>query len=130
MPTATPTELPTEVPTEVAVVNTEVVGTLIMVKVSHYEPWLGGTNCGYFANGECLSHMASGRRWQDWIDVAIACPIQLPFDTKIILDGRTWICMDRGGGIVFTGSAYWIDELTYHATHAYGTEVEARMVLP
>lgn len=98
--------------------------------MSHYEPWLGGTNCSNFVNGECVSKMSNGERWQDYIDVAIACPIELEFGTKIIIGDKTWICMDRGGAIVYDGYAYWIDQLTATPEYAYGQVVEAIVIEP
>lgn len=74
--------------------------------------------------------MSSGHRWQDYVDYAIACPKELPFGTKIIVDGKEWECMDRGSAIVFDGQSYWIDQLTGNPQYPFGTVVEAKMILP
>lgn len=130
-PTAVPTEVPTEAPTEIPEPEVEEVhGTPILVKVSHYNPSLGGVNCFSFVNGECVSKMSSGLRWQEWMDKAIACPSTLPFWTRIVVDGREWICLDRGGAIVMVGDVYWIDQLTTTPEYRFGTVVEAEMFLP
>jgi hypothetical protein len=109
---------------------------LVYVKISHYEPWVGGTNCASFVNGECVSHMASGKHWQDYMDVAIACPKNIPFNTQVIIDGKKWLCLDRGGAIVnfyepkLNAHVFWVDELTDTASHPFGTVHEAIMILP
>lgn len=108
----------------------------IYVKISHYEPWKGGVNCGSFVNGECVSHMASGKHWQDYVEKAIACPKEVPFNTRIIVDGREWTCLDRGGAIIklfdekLQAHVFWIDELTKKASHPFGTVHEAILILP
>ena len=111
------------------------VGTNIMVKVSRYDPALGGVNCFSFVNGECISHMSSGLHWQEYMDVAIACPAELPFWTKIYIRNdagkiREWICLDRGGAILYQDGVYWIDQLTRNPEYAFGTVMPAVMVLP
>lgn len=70
--------------------------------------------------------MASGMRWEDYVERAIACPPEFPFGTKIIVDGKEWICLDRGGKITFdaNANAYWIDFLTHTPAHAYGEIIE------
>lgn len=105
-------------------------GEPITVKVSHYTPWTGGVNCARFVNGECLSKMSNGQPWQDWIDKAIACPAEIPFESIIVVDGQEWICKDRGGAIVYTGNAYWIDMLTASPQYKYGQEVDATIIYP
>lgn len=75
--------------------------------------------------------MASGYPWQDWMEYAIACPFELPFGTKIIVEGkREWMCMDRGGAIVKEGDVYWIDQLTPYPEYVFGSVVPATMILP
>lgn len=74
--------------------------------------------------------MANGEAWQDWMDKAIACPPELPFETKIIVNGREWICKDRGGAIVREGDTYWIDQLTANPEYEYGAVVEAKIIYP
>lgn len=101
-----------------------------MVKISHYEPAKGGVNCYNFVDGECISKMSNGKRWQDYMDYAIACPQELDFGTKIIVEGKTWECMDRGSAIIFDGEAYWIDQLTENPQYAFGTLLEAEIIRP
>lgn len=57
--------------------------------------------------------MSSGERWEDWINKAIACPKEWPFWTKLILPGgEEFICLDRGGAIVYGSDRVpWIDLL-------------------
>lgn len=96
--------------------------------MSHYEPAKGGVNCASFINGECVSRMANGERWQDYWgkNNTIACPKELPFGTEIILDGHSYTCRDRGGAInTLTGNIYWIDILTDNPPYSFGTVVQA-----
>jgi hypothetical protein len=74
--------------------------------------------------------MASGLSWQPYMDYAVACPKELPFKTKIIIEGRTWECLDRGGKIIFDGTYYWVDQLTKNPQYKYGTIMPALMVKP
>jgi len=99
-----------------------------LVKISHYNPALGGVNCANFVNGTCISKMSSGKRWQDFLDVAIACPVELPFGTRIRIGDEVWECMDRGGAIVMEGDVYWVDQLTEHARYPFGTVIEAKII--
>lgn len=105
-------------------------GEKILIKISHYNPFVGGVNCLTFVDGECISTMANGERWQDWMGKAIACPHQLPFETRIVIDGKEWICKDRGNLIVFDSYAYWIDQLTENPEYDFGTLKEAIMYRP
>lgn len=102
--------------------------TPITLKVSHYNPDLGGTNCANFVDGECISNMANGQDWREWIGEAIACPKELEFGTVIRIDGREWTCRDRGGAIKKHGDVYWIDQLTPYALVPYGTIVQGEIV--
>ena len=101
-----------------------------MVKVSYYQPWLGGVNCSNFVNGECISKMSSGLRWQDYVDYAIACPVELKFGTKIMIGNKIWECLDRGGAIVYDNGTYWIDQLTANPEYKFGQIVEATIIEP
>ena len=75
--------------------------------------------------------MASGYAWQDYMDYAIACPPELPFGTKIIVENkREWMCLDRGGAIIKEGDVYWIDQLTTTPEYVFGSVVSAKMILP
>lgn len=77
-----------------------------------------------------MSKMSNGERWQDWMDKAIACPFEIPFETKIVIEDREWICKDRGGAIYYDGYAYWVDQLTESPEYSFGEIVEAKMILP
>jgi hypothetical protein len=102
----------------------------ITVKVSHYWPALGGTNCLTFQNGKCISRMANGEPWETHAGVAIACPRELKFGTRIRIGERIWTCEDRGSAIVTYGTdKYWVDQLSPVSLYNYGEEVEAEMYL-
>jgi hypothetical protein len=80
----------------------------VQVRVSYYNPALGGINCGAWddALGACTSRMASGQRWQDWIEPkpgqpgALACPREYPLWSTWTIEGRIYLCLDRGGRII------------------------------
>ena len=77
--------------------------------------------------------MASGLSWQSYIGVAIACPSQLEFGTKIIVFEKTWICYDRGGKIQMENGIYWIDFLSESSpfdNYRYGGIFDAILILP
>jgi len=100
---------------------------LISARLSHYWPPLGGTNCSRYVGGQCISKMASGEAWQDWVGKAVACPIGYPFWTKIILPGgEEFYCLDRGGGIV----GNWFDLLVEIPPVAYGSVIDVWVVFP
>jgi hypothetical protein len=88
-------------------------GQQIKIRASHYDPALGGVNCSRFVNGVCVSHMANGQPWQEFIGYAIACPPEWKFGTKLIIDGKTWECMDRGGAIQIENGIAWVDFLSH-----------------
>ena len=117
-----PVETPTPTPTD---------ETNIIVKVSHYNPELGGVNCLTFKNGKCISKLANGEDWEKYITTknVIACPKELPLGTKIKVLGRVWICKDRGSKITKTEDGrYWIDMLVRETPITYGAEVEAKII--
>lgn len=118
-------------PTATPVVE-QPVGVLRMAKLSHYWPPLGGPNCATFVNGQCISKMASGLPWQDWIGRAAACPSELPFWTTITLPGgEQFLCLDRGGKIVTTPAGeLWIDLLVASPPVPYGTTLPVTVLLP
>ena len=86
---------------------------------------MGGPNCASFVDGQCLSRMASGEPWQDWVEEAIACPPEWEFGTRLVVSGREWVCMDRGGAIQIEDGIAWIDMLTPEALFPHGNIVEA-----
>ena len=120
IPQATTVVPPTAIPTTALLT--------IPVRISHYWPPLGGPNCSAFVNGECVSKMASGKRWQDWVDKACACPPEWSFGTTVTFNGATWTCMDRGGKIKYVDGIPWVDLLQEKASYPYGTIVDAAVV--
>ena len=110
----------------------QVVGEQIQIRASHYWPDLGGINCSHFVNGHCTAHMANGKPWQSYINIAIACPIEMPFGTKIIVNNKTWICMDRGGKIIYGNDGIpWIDFLSESSPfdgYQYGAVFDAIII--
>lgn len=106
----------------------------MQVRLSHYKPWLGGVNCSRFVAGQCVSRMASGEPWQDWLNRGAACPIEWAFGTVIVLQpgGETFVCLDRGGAIV-TGAdgIAWVDLLLAgQPPMPYGAITEATVYFP
>lgn len=99
---------------------------VITILYSRYWPPLGGTNCSHFVEGQCLSRMASGYRWQDWVGIAAACPPEWPFGTQVVLNDRTWICLDRGGKV----KNNWVDFLSPSSEYRYGSTVTVTVFLP
>ena len=99
---------------------------LITVKISRYDPQLGGTNCFRWGNGTCLSNLANGEDWRLNYGIAIACPREYPFGTIMEIGGQLWECKDRGGKIL----GNWVDQLSAFAIYPYGHELLASVWLP
>ena len=97
------------------------------IRYSHYWPPLGGPNCATFVGGKCISKMASGKPWEQYVDLAVACPPEWPFGRKVIFEGNTYTCMDRGGKIKYVDGIPWIDFLTPKAAYAYGSIVTVQV---
>jgi hypothetical protein len=116
-----------EIVTEVA---KEIITTseIIQIRYSFYHPWLGGTNCSNFVNGECISNMASGRPWADYMEYAIACPPQWDFGTKLVAFGTIWECLDRGGAIQYIDGIPFVDFLTAQPQLPFGTIFSVEMI--
>ncbi len=74
--------------------------------------------------------MSSGEPWEDWVDRAIACPLEWEFGTRIRIAGREWVCQDHGGAIEFVDGIPWVDMLTENELFPHGTIVEAEMLPP
>jgi len=72
--------------------------------------------------------MASGEPWEEWIDRAIACPVEWEFGTIVRLFGIDWTCMDRGGAIVYQDGIPWVDILSEKSPVSYGEIVEAEII--
>lgn len=100
-------------------------------KYSHYWPPLGGTNCSNFQNGECVSRMASGKRWQDYVGVGCACPIEWPFGTIVRQGDSEWVCLDRGGKITYDDQGIpYIDFLEPVPRYGAGTLISVTLEVP
>lgn len=98
-------------------------------KISWYWPPLLGPNCAVVRNGECVSRMASGQPWQNWAGKAVACPPEFPFGTIFIIDGRHWVCLDRGGAITrINENTIWLDMLTSKPVYKFGTVVDVTVI--
>jgi hypothetical protein len=106
------------------------IGETITIRTSWYWPELGGVNCASFINGECISKMSSGLRWQDYVNYAIACPPQWSFHTKLVVNGKTWECLDRGGAIQYEDGLPWVDFLQEHTDYPYGSLVDVILIQP
>lgn len=103
-------------------------GDVIQARISHYWPPLGGPNCSRFVSGQCISRMASGKPWQDYIDRACACPPEYPFGTVFVVDGQEWTCLDRGGKVKTVDGIPWLDLLTERAPVPYGTILQVEVM--
>ena len=108
-------------------------GEMRTARYSWYDPRLGGPNCLTFVNGQCISKMASGLHWQDWMGAipgAVACPREWPFWTEVVFGGQRWYCLDRGGAIRYVDGVPWLDFLV-EAPHAgFGELVEVEVTWP
>ena len=113
--------------------------SLIVVKVSRYDPQLGGTNCFRWGQGTCLSNLANGEDWRINYEIAIACPSNFPLrdwengipGAIIEIDGKLWECKDRGGKIVQNRpGVYWVDQLSATGHFPFGTEMVASVWFP
>jgi len=101
----------------------------IKAKISWYWPPLGGPNCSHFVNGTCMSRMASGLPWQDYVNIAAACPSNWAFGTKFVVQGKEWTCLDRGGKILEEpDGTIWLDLLTPSAIVNYGTVMDVGII--
>jgi len=102
-----------------------------IIRISYYNPALGGTNCGSWVNGTCVSNMAVGLPWKPWVGKAVACPQDWPFYTRVIIpDGTEWVCLDHGGAIKYVNGTTWIDFLNYYPPYPFGSLVKAKIIFP
>ena len=64
-------------------------------------------NCWQYdlLNRSCVSDMASGLPWKAFMGIAVACPLDFPLGTKVIIPslGREYICLDRGSMVCSGG---------------------------
>lgn len=103
-------------------------GELMTIRYSHYWPPLCGPNCGRCVDDVCVSKMASGLPWEDWTNRAVACPPEWPFNTRVTLGDKTWVCLDRGGKIITHDGLSWVDFMEKEPRYDHGTRVEARVL--
>lgn len=89
---------------------------LRIVRISRYDPSLGGVNCFRWGNGTCLSPLANGERWEHQFEQVAACAPEWPFGTIFEIGDHRWVCKDRGGKIVQSpAGVYWVDLLSKDA---------------
>jgi len=75
--------------------------------------------------------MASGKAWKPYMELAVACPPEWAFGTRVYLDGKEWTCWDTGGWIVYDEFGYtFVDFLTRYPTYTYKDYVEVYVVPP
>ena len=102
-----------------------------LIRASWYSPALGGTNCGSFVGGICVSNMASGLYWLPWMGKALACPMSWPFYTRVIFpNGAARVCLDHGGAIRYVDGITWIDMLDTGPTYPFGSLVRVKVIFP
>ena len=70
----------------------------VLAHLTYYNPELLGENCYIDSNGICISKLANGESWEDFIDSesVLACPIEYEFGTVFIIGSKPYICKDRG----------------------------------
>ena len=91
---------------------------VVIFRISHYWPALGGTNC-YPTNwikdalhpmgGICRSKLL-GEPWSTWAGVGAACPPSVDLRQRIYVErlNRSFYCVDRGGAIqdLYDGTSF------------------------
>jgi len=110
---------------------------LVIIKISRYDPQLGGPNCfrwgwdpvkGY---DSCLSGLSNGERWEVNYEISVACDQRWPYYTIVEIDGQLWYCKDHGGKIVEARpGVYWVDQLSKTGHYPHGFEMEASVWFP
>jgi hypothetical protein len=104
--------------------------TEVSIKVSYYDPTLGGTNCYSWREGYCWSGTRSGEMWEKWLNRqeigGAACPLE-KLGQRFWFVGREWVCVDTGGKIVQEGNTFWVDLLVSKPPVAFGTVHKAWM---
>lgn len=99
--------------------------------MSRYDPALGGVNCANFVDGKCISNMANGEGWEQYMNTGIvACPPEYPFGTIFVIEEVSYICKDRGGAIQVDDGLIWLDVLTNNPIYYYGEVVEGFIIFP
>ena len=99
----------------------------IKVRVTHYYPPEGGTNCWRFINGYCVSNTASGIPWENVMDLAVACPYDFPLGSWVeIREMGSYICLDRGEMVCVNGICE-MDILSANIGHFDGGTYDAKV---
>ena len=125
----TATSVPTQEPTPTAEPTAEPtpVGRIYRLRLSHYWPALGGTNCHAteWVDGECKTQLA-GKPWQAWVGIGAACPKEVPTGTEISIPalGRSVVCVDKGGAIeAVSDGSFFIDLIQQEGFYLPDAEV-------
>jgi hypothetical protein len=96
----------------------EIISGQLVARVSYYWPPL----CGTAADPNCINgdhdlfRTSTGDEWVSRVMDGwriIACPYEFPIGQKILVFDEVYVCMDRGGAIVYNdiGNYYWLDFL-------------------
>lgn len=78
----------------------------VQVRITHYWPLNGDMNCFDFneQTGWCDSALFSGLRWENFINLAAACPKDWPIGSWVEIPGiGAYNCLDRGSMVCFEG---------------------------
>ena len=104
---------------------TNLAAAIIVIAFSFYWPAWGGVN------GNPHGNVASGAPWQEWSYRGAACPVDWPFGTRIVLDGVTWTCVDRGSAIGYTRDGRpLIDFMTDKPAYTFKQAVTVQVLPP
>lgn len=106
---------------------------LVIIKISRYDPALGGPNCftWSWSQNTCLSNLSNGEDWRVNYEIALACDQSWPYYTVVEIDGQLWWCKDHGGKIVQSRpGVYWVDQLSRTGHYPHGFEMEASVWFP
>lgn len=99
---------------------------LVTVKVSWYDPELGGINC----SAPC-DRTANGSYVPDWYHKGAACVPSWPMGTVFEVGGYRFQCIDRGGAIQeVRPGVYWVDMLLHQPIFPPGSELSASVWFP
>ncbi len=78
----------------------------VQVRITHYWPLDGDMNCYDYNDqtGWCDSALFSGLRWENFINLAAACPKDWPIGSWVEIPGiGAYNCLDRGTMVCFEG---------------------------
>ena len=120
-------KLPTITPTIPAPTSTPIKNLLYdgKGKYSYYWPPLGGVNCE-----EPCAIMASGMKWEDNLNYAVACPAEFPMYSRVVLPFGEFRCLDRGSMIIMINGVPWIDHLSEVPHFNYGFLMDVKIYEP